>query len=134
MRTAAVYGKALYADLYRAFFSKRFAFSVLLVIAVLLAASFEGIALHTEVLYVFSLVMYGMPAMLVIIGGVSAYADSIFSDIEHRYIRGILSRTGIRQSRFWRNAALRTASGQIWRVSRPCPIILSRWKRRRWNV
>ena len=97
MRTAAVYGKALYADLYRAFLSKRFAFSVLLVITVLLAASFEGIALHTEVLYVFSLVMYGMPAMLVIIGGASAYAGSIVSDIEHRYIRGILSRTGVRQ-------------------------------------
>ena len=97
MKTAAVYGKALYADLYRAFLSKRFAFSVLLVIGALLAASFEGIALNTEVLYVFSLVMYGMPAMLVMIGGASAYADSIFSDIEHRYIRGILVRTGVKQ-------------------------------------
>ena len=97
MRAFGTYGNTLYADLYRAFLSKRFAFSVLLVIGVLLAASFEGIALNTEVLYVFSLVMYGMPAMLVMIGGASAYADSIFSDMEHRYIRGILARTSVKQ-------------------------------------
>ncbi|MDE7322426.1 MAG: hypothetical protein K2N73_06775 [Lachnospiraceae bacterium] len=64
----------------------KFIISVVLAIGVLLFSTQEGIALDTDVLYVFSIVMYGMPAMMVLVCGAIAFADSFCEDIEHKYI------------------------------------------------
>jgi len=76
----------LKADLKRAACSIKFIRSVLLTTGVLLLATQEGIALDTDVLYVFSLVMYGMPAMIILVCGAAAFADSLCEDLEHQYI------------------------------------------------
>lgn len=76
----------LKADLKRLLCSPRPAVSVLLTVAVLLFAVFEGIDLHAGVLYVFSLVMYGMPAMMIFVCAAIAFADSFCEDMEHKYV------------------------------------------------
>lgn len=76
----------LKADFKRAVCSIRFALSVILSTGVLLLAAREGIALDTDVLYVFSLVMYGMPAMVLLVCGAAAFADSLCEDMEYRYV------------------------------------------------
>ncbi len=63
-----------------------FFLSVVLTAGVLLSAVFEGIDLDTDVLYVFSLVMYGLPAMMVLVCAAVPYADSICEDMEHKYV------------------------------------------------
>lgn len=47
----------------------------------------EGIDFHAGVLYVFSLVMYGRPVMMILICGALVFADSLYEDAEHHYIR-----------------------------------------------
>lgn len=59
--------------------------SVVLTVGALLLATLEGIDLHAGVLYVFSLVMYGMPAMMILVCAAIAYADSFCEDMEHKY-------------------------------------------------
>ncbi len=76
----------LKADLKRAACSIKFILSVLLTTGVLLLATQEGIALDTDVLYVFSLVMYGLPAMIILVCGATAFADSLCEDLEHKYV------------------------------------------------
>lgn len=80
------FGPYLRADLKRLLCSARPASSVALTVAVLLLAALEGIFLEAGVLYVFSLVMYGMPAMMILVCGALAYADSFCQDIEHKYM------------------------------------------------
>lgn len=60
--------------------------SIALTMGVLLLSTLEGIALDTNVLYVFSIVMYGMPAMMILVCGAIAFADSFCEDIEHKYV------------------------------------------------
>lgn len=87
----------LRADLRRLLCSVKMILSVALTVVVLLLATLEGIDFHAGVLYVFSLVMYGMPAMVVLICGALAFADSLCEDAEHNYIRQqiIRGRVGI---------------------------------------
>ena len=60
--------------------------SIALTMGVLLLSTLEGIALDTNVLYVFSIVMYGMPSMMILVCGAIAFADSFCEDIEHKYV------------------------------------------------
>lgn len=76
----------LRADLKRAACSRKIALSIVLTTGVLLLATHEGIALNTDVLYVFSLVMYGMPSMLILVCGATAFADSLCEDMQKKYI------------------------------------------------
>lgn len=76
----------LKADFKRSICSIKFLLSVILTIGVLLLATQEGIALDTDVLYVFSIVMYGMPAMVILVCGAIAFADSLCEDTEHKYV------------------------------------------------
>lgn len=77
----------LRADFKRLLSSGKLIWSVALTVAVLLLATLEGIDFHAGVLYVFSLVMYGMPAMMILICGALAFADSLCEDAEHHYMR-----------------------------------------------
>lgn len=76
----------LRADLKRAVCSKKIALSIILTTGVLLLATLEGIALNTDVLYVFSLVLYGLPSMLILVCGATAFADSLCEDMQKKYI------------------------------------------------
>lgn len=76
----------LRADFKRLLCSAKPAVSVALTVAVLLLAVLEGIYLDAGVLYVFSLVMYGMPAMMILVCGALAYADSFCQDAEQKYM------------------------------------------------
>ncbi len=76
----------LKADFKRSICSIKFILSVVLIICVLLFATQEGIALDTDVLYVFSIVMYGMPAMIILVCGSIAFADSLCEDLEQKYV------------------------------------------------
>ena len=82
----------LEADFRRSICSARFVLSVILTIGVLLLATREGIALDTDVLYVFSIVMYGMPAMVILVCGAIAFADSLCEDMEQKYMLLQISR------------------------------------------
>lgn len=73
-------------DLRRAVCSGKAVWSIILTAGVLLLATHEGIALNTDVLYVFSLVMYGMPSMLILVCGAVAFADSLCEDMQKKYI------------------------------------------------
>lgn len=66
--------------------------SIILSIGVLLLVTQEGIALDTDVLYVFSIVMYGMPAMAILVCGAIAFADSLCEDMEQKYMLWQVSR------------------------------------------
>lgn len=76
----------LKADLKRMLCSAKPFLSVILTVGVLLLATLEGIDLHAGVLYIFSLVMYGMPAMMILVCAAAAYADSFCEDVEHKYM------------------------------------------------
>lgn len=76
----------LKADIKRLLCSARLVLSVLLTVGVLLLASLEEIYWDAGVLYVFSLVMYGMPAMMILICGAISFADSFCEDMEHKYL------------------------------------------------
>ncbi|MCI8557663.1 MAG: hypothetical protein HFI19_07845 [Lachnospiraceae bacterium] len=76
----------LKADFKRSICSIKFILSVILIICVLLLATQEGIVLDTDVLYVFSIVMYGMPAMIILVCGAIAFADSFCEDMEYKYV------------------------------------------------
>lgn len=86
----------LRADLKRLLYSGKPALSVALTVGVLLLAMLEGIDFHAGVLYVFSLVMYGMPAMMILVCGAFAFADSLCEDAEHKYMRQQIIRGGVR--------------------------------------
>ena len=73
-------------DLKRSVCSMKLVISIALTMGVLLLSTLEGIALDTNVLYVFSIVMYGMPAMMILVCGAIAFADSFCEDIEHKYV------------------------------------------------
>ncbi len=85
----------LKADIKRLLCSPRPILSVLLTVGVLLAAALEGIYWDAGVLYVFSLVMYGMPAMMILICGSVAFADSFCEDMEHKYLMQQLFRGNV---------------------------------------
>ena len=87
----------LRADLRSLLCSVKMILSVALTVVVLLLATLEGIDFHAGVLYVFSLVMYWMPAMVVLICGAYVFADSLCEDAEYNYIRQqiIRGRVGI---------------------------------------
>lgn len=76
----------LRADLKRMQCSVKFLVSPVLMAGTLLIAMLEGIDLNTDVLYVFSLTMYGVPAMLILVWGAMAFADSLCEDTEHKYV------------------------------------------------
>lgn len=80
----------------------KFLISIALMICVLLFSTLEGIALDTNVLYVFSIVMYGMPAMMILVCGAIAFADSFCEDIEHKYVIQQVIRGDIEQYVFAR--------------------------------
>ncbi len=84
------------ADFKRAFVSLKFLMAIILMIIILLFATLEGIALDTNVLYVFSIVMYGMPSMIILVCAAISYADSFCEDVEKRYIFQIAIRGGIK--------------------------------------
>lgn len=84
------------ADLKRMLYSEKIIISAALTVAVLLLAALEGIDLHAGVLYAFSLVMYGMPAMMVLICGALTFADSLCEDAEHKYMRQQIIRGDVR--------------------------------------
>jgi hypothetical protein len=67
-----------------------------MVTVILVVASFEGISLNEDVLYTFSIVMYGMPAMVILIAGTFPYGDSICSDIEHKYMVNMILKSNLR--------------------------------------
>lgn len=85
----------LKADVKRLLCSARLVLSVLLSVGVLLIAALEGIYWDAGVLYVFSLVMYGMPAMMILICGAAAFADSFCEDMEHKYLTQQLLRGNV---------------------------------------
>lgn len=72
----------LRADLKRLLCSAKIIISVALTVGVLLLATLEGIDFHAGVLYVFSLVMYGMPAMMILICGALAFANILHFRLE----------------------------------------------------
>ena len=86
--------RTVLTDMRRAFCSIKFPISIGIVIMVLCIATLEGIALNEDVLYVFSIVMYGMPAMIILIAGTFIYGDSLCLDVEHRYIISSMIRSG----------------------------------------
>ena len=85
------------SDLCRAFESRRILIAIIMVIVILVIASFEGISFSEDVLYTFSIVMYGMPAMIILIAGTFAYGDSICSDIEHKYMNNVILKSSLRE-------------------------------------
>lgn len=74
-------------DLKRLLCSAKMIRKVTLTVVVMLLAALEGIDFHAGVLYVFSLIMYGMPAMMILICGALVFADSLCEDAEHNYMR-----------------------------------------------
>lgn len=84
------------SDFYRVFHSKKCLIGLGMVVLVLLMSSFETISWKQDTLYVFDLVMYGMPVKLTLIGGAFCFADSICNDMEHNYILSIISRSGLK--------------------------------------
>lgn len=74
-------------DLKRLLCSAKMIRKVTLTVVVMLLAALEGIDFHAGVLYVFSLIMYGMPAMMILICGALVFVDSLFADAEHNYMR-----------------------------------------------
>lgn len=89
--------KLLISDLCRAVESKRILIAVIMVIVILFSASFEGISFDEDILYMFSIVMYGMPAMIILIAGTFAHGDSICNDIEHKYISNMVLKSGLNE-------------------------------------
>lgn len=87
----------LKSDLCRAIESKRILIAVIMVIMILFGASFEGISFDEDILYMFSIVMYGMPAMIILIAGTFAHGDSICSDMEHKYISNMILKGGLNE-------------------------------------
>lgn len=85
------------SDLCRVLESKRIPIAIIMVATILISASFEGISLNEDVLYTFSIVMYGMPAMVILIAGTFAYGDSICSDIEHKYMINMILKSSLRE-------------------------------------
>lgn len=85
------------SDLCRVFESKRILAAIIMVTMILTVASFEGISLNEDVLYTFSIVMYGMPAMVILIAGTFVYGDSICNDIEHKYMINIILKSSHRE-------------------------------------
>lgn len=85
----------LNTDVKRLLCSARLILSVPLTVGVLLLAALEGIFWDAGVLYVFSLVMYGMPAMMMLICGSVAFADSFCEDMEHKYLMQQLLRGNV---------------------------------------
>ena len=83
MKKSCLYLKA---DLKRLFCSARPILAVLLTVGALLLAALEGIDWDAGVLYVFSLVMYGMPSMMILVCAAAAFADSFCEDMEHKYL------------------------------------------------
>lgn len=73
-------------DFKRSLFSWRFLLAIMMVFLTLLGATFEGISLNSDVLYIFSIVMYGMPSMIILIGGALTYAECFCEDLENKYI------------------------------------------------
>lgn len=86
--------RTILADMHRALCSIKFPISIGIVVLVLSVATLEGIAMTEDVLYVFSIVMYGMPAMIILIAGTFIYGDSLCLDVEHRYITSSILRSG----------------------------------------
>lgn len=76
----------LRADLKRLLCSPKLIMSALLAVGALLLGMLEGIDLNTDVLYVFSLTMYGVPAMMILVCGALPFADSLCGDMEHKYV------------------------------------------------
>lgn len=76
----------LKADLKRLLYSARFMTAVALTVGALLFGALEGIDLDAGVLYVFSLVMYGMPARMILVCACVSFADSFCEDSEHKYM------------------------------------------------
>lgn len=85
------------SDISRAFESRKILIAIIMVTVILVVASFEGISLNEDVLYTFSIVMYSMPAMIILIAGTFAYGDSICTDIEHKYIINMILKSSIRE-------------------------------------
>ena len=84
------------ADVKRAFVSSKFLMAIVLMIIILFFVLLVGIALDTNVLYVFSIVIYGMPSLFVLVCAAIPYADSFCEDVEKRYIFQIAIRGGIK--------------------------------------
>lgn len=83
------------SDLCRVWESKRILIAIVMVVMILISASFEGISLNEDVLYMFSIVMYSMPAMVILIAGTFAYGDSICSDMEHKYMINLILKSNL---------------------------------------
>lgn len=60
--------------------------SIACMTGILLLAMLEGIDLNTDVLYVFSLTMYGAPALMILVCAALAFAGSFCEDMEHKYV------------------------------------------------
>lgn len=88
--------RTILTDTHRAMCSKKFPLAIGIVILVLSVAAFEGVSMNEDVLYVFSIVMYGMPAMIILIAGAFIYGDSLCLDVEHKYITSAILRSGVR--------------------------------------
>lgn len=74
-------------DFFRFIFSWRWIVGILGVVGTLLIAALEGIALNTNVLYVFSIVLYGMPSILTLVFCAFPYSACFCEDYEDRYIQ-----------------------------------------------
>lgn len=86
MSSSSVLFRYLKMDAYRAIGSYKFVIGILGVAGVMLAALLDGIGFELDVLYVFSLVLYGMPFMLTFVFCSHAYSGCFCEDYENKYI------------------------------------------------
>lgn len=74
-------------DLYRAIFSWRFLIGILGVVFVMFLAILESQQLESGILYIYALVVYGLPFMITMIFCAFSYASSFCEDWENKYFR-----------------------------------------------
>lgn len=89
--------KIMKSDVYRILSMHRLFYGIIGVIAVLLATFFEEQLYDTDVLYTIEVIMYGMPAMLILMAGAYGYADSLCLDVENKYYRCIINRINLKR-------------------------------------
>ena len=87
--------RMLKSDILRIILSYRLPIGIIATSFILILSLLEGRNINIDVLYAFEIIMYGIPAMLILIAGAYGYADSIYLDIKNNYYRSQLMHVGL---------------------------------------
>lgn len=87
--------RMLRSDILRMAASHRLIIGIICTSIIMLFSLLEDRVFDEDVLSTFEILMYGMPAMLILIAGAYGYADSIYFDIKNNYYRCQLMRVGL---------------------------------------